>query len=111
TAFGQATGLLGRGAMPNGFGAAGKAALVDASVAQGSPGNYFNLALTSTGSILSWGDNGQGELGRVSGNTDVNPASVTGITDAVQISAGEQHACAVTKTNAVTCWSLNSHGQ
>jgi alpha-tubulin suppressor-like RCC1 family protein len=39
------------------------------------------------------------------------PVSVNGLTDVVEIVAGDNHACARTQTNGVWCWGANDRGQ
>lgn len=109
-------GLLGRGLAPNTFGPAGKATLVaDAGIAvtQGSAGTDFTLVLAQNGNVYSWGANGNGQLGRttMNGNDDPIPGAVANVTNAVQVSAGEGHACAVTQAGALLCWGDNQYGQ
>jgi alpha-tubulin suppressor-like RCC1 family protein len=105
------SGVLGRGANPMGYGAAGKASLLDASAASGAPGSWFNLALTPGGTIYSWGDNSAGQLGRGNINTnDINPAPVTGLSNVTQMTAGANHACAISG-GKISCWGDNTDGQ
>ena len=57
------------------------------------------------------GDNRTGELGD---GTDVGrnlPQPVMGLADAVDITAGQNHACAVRETGALVCWGANNAGQ
>jgi len=109
-------GLLGRGTMPNTPQAPGKATLLaDAGVAvtQGSAGTDFTIVLGQNGTVYSWGANNGGQLGRVTmnGNGDPNPGPVGNVTNAVQVSAGEGHACAVTQGGQLFCWGDNTYGQ
>lgn len=109
-------GLLGRGPNPNTAGPAGKATwLADAgaSVVQGFAGSDFTLALGQNGTVYSWGANGSGELGRPTnnGNDDPNPAPIGNVSNAAQVSAGAQHACAVTQAGQIFCWGDNGWGQ
>ena len=36
---------------------------------------------------------------------------MVGLSDATQLSAGDQHTCALRKTGGVVCWGNNSDGQ
>lgn len=110
-AFGQTSpGTLGRGGAAGNM-VPGKATLVDAGVAVGSAGSYFNLALTTGGDVLSWGDNSIDELGRdTGGNDSADPAPVTGLSNVAQISAGAISSCAISGGD-VHCWGDNSYGQ
>lgn len=106
-------GLLGRGNMPTGASIPGKATLLNDAGAMkaGAAGTWFNLALSSNGTIYSWGYNGLGDLGRMT-NTQIDntPGVVANITNATQIAAGEDHACAIAN-NQVLCWGANDFGQ
>jgi alpha-tubulin suppressor-like RCC1 family protein len=70
-------GQLGNGTM---IGASSTSAPVDlpagTSVTKVSAGNDFSLALTSTGSVLAWGDNGDGQLGDAGTANSLVPAPV-----------------------------------
>lgn len=80
-------------------------------VAVGASG--FSLALRSDGSILAWGANLNGELGNgiANGPDRLSPAPVTGVANAVWISAGEGFAMAVGSDGSVWGWGVNSAGQ
>jgi alpha-tubulin suppressor-like RCC1 family protein len=82
-------------------------------VKQLAAGNAFTCALTATGGVKCWGQNGYGSLGN--GQTSgVSLAAVdaVGLSSGVQtISAGGYHACAITTANALLCWGLNEFGQ
>jgi alpha-tubulin suppressor-like RCC1 family protein len=78
-----------------------------------SAGNQFICALRADGRVFCWGNNASGQLG----NDDIatthrsTAAQVTGLTDAVEIAAGWEHACARRQSGAVVCWGRNSYGQ
>ena len=78
-----------------------------------SVGGYFTCALTFTGSVECWGDNGDGELGSGGLYTCSSvPIDVSGLSSGVSaISAGGDHACALTSSGGVKCWGLNQFGQ
>ncbi len=67
-------------------------------------GMRSSYALTSTGSVVAWGLNGDGQLG--DGTTlDSNvPVVVSGITDAVQVAGRWATACALRAGGGVWCW-------
>ncbi len=69
-------------------------------------------ALTTSGGVKCWGDNGSGELGDGT-NTDRNmPADVSGLTRGVSaIDAGYDQTCALTTSGGVKCWGDNEYGQ
>jgi alpha-tubulin suppressor-like RCC1 family protein len=85
-------------------------------------GTYHTCALTNNGGIKCWGNNQYGQLGyNVSPSCSIyylcsdTPDFVDGFTDgdenAIVISAGDQHTCAITEANVVKCWGLNENGQ
>ncbi|ABP53663.1 RCC1 domain-containing protein [Salinispora tropica] len=76
-------------------------------------GGKHSLALTSTGSLLAWGNNANGQLGdgtTTSSNTPVAVDLPAG-TEVVAIAAGNDHSLALTSTGAVLAWGDNSSGQ
>ena len=77
-----------------------------------SSGNQHTCALAKGGSVLCWGNASDGRLGNgeTSGNRDL-PVEVSGLSDAVQISSGNQHTCALTQGGNVKCWGANNKGQ
>lgn len=65
----------------------------------------FTCALISNGTVKCWGADYRGQLGN--GKTEqaaLTPVMVSGISNAVAISAGWTHACAVLATGSVECW-------
>lgn len=60
------------------------------------PGRQFAAAVLSDGTVRSWGSNEQNNLGDPALSTSFKrnrPGPVPGITDAVSIVAGNDHAC------------------
>jgi alpha-tubulin suppressor-like RCC1 family protein len=55
--------------------------------------------------------NGSGQLGDGSNADSSIPVSVTGISTAIAITAGDAHACAVLRSGPVWCWGDNNFGQ
>lgn len=77
-----------------------------------SAGINTTCAVTSDGTVHCWGYGAFGELGN--GTTTIAnplPVTVTGITNAVEVSMGDHHACARLVTGEVQCWGLNDSGQ
>jgi alpha-tubulin suppressor-like RCC1 family protein len=61
--------------------------------------------------IKCWGDNSSGQLGDGSINNSLSPVFVSGINNAVSVSAGNQHACALLSDQTIKCWGFGSSGQ
>ena len=74
----------------------------------------LSCALHETGEVSCWGLNFSGELGtNISQDLDHStvPVRIAGITDAVAISAGTVHVCALLSSGEVHCWGADSLGQ
>jgi alpha-tubulin suppressor-like RCC1 family protein len=80
-------------------------------------GRVHGCAITASGALRCWGVNDVGQLGQ--GNTanigdsageSTVPVDLGGH-DAVDVSAGEDHTCAVLDDGSVRCWGHNDHGQ
>jgi alpha-tubulin suppressor-like RCC1 family protein len=63
------------------------------------------------GSILCWGGNVDGRLGRGSGPASATPAPVEGGLAFVQVSSGSGHSCGLTPDGTAYCWGSNHLGQ
>jgi alpha-tubulin suppressor-like RCC1 family protein len=76
-------------------------------------GERFTCALTSTGAVKCWGNNGSGQLGN--GRTSAGESfasTVLGLSPGTQnIAAGAYHTCSLTAAGGVKCWGDNSSGQ
>lgn len=71
-----------------------------------------SCARRAGGTIRCWGENLYGRLGN--GATDRGtgiPSDVVGIDDAVDVSVGEAHACAVRADGTVWCWGYGDGGR
>ncbi len=76
-------------------------------------GGYDGLALTESGHVMSWGDDGFGQLGNGNARTSVLPVSVR-LPKGVKITAvagGSQHGLALTSSGGVLAWGRNTWGQ
>ncbi len=81
-------------------------------VASVSAGDVYSCAVTTAGGAKCWGNNTLGQLGDSTTTDSHVPADVSGLTGGVAaISAGIDHACALTTVGGVKCWGRNDHGE
>jgi alpha-tubulin suppressor-like RCC1 family protein len=108
------------GALGNGFPPVDSAAPVPVfgidNAVQVSAGWFSACALLSDGTVRCWGYNEDGELGDGTGTDGQYPVTVitspsNPLSDVVQMSAGNYHACAVKSDGTVWCWGYNDSGQ
>ena len=77
-----------------------------------SSGEYHSCALTSSGAVMCWGLNSNGQLGDGTNTQRNSPVSIPSLTSGVtSISSGAYHSCALTSAGAAKCWGRNSYGQ
>ncbi len=83
-------------------------------------GTYHSCALLDTGEVKCWGYNESGQLGDgIADHADechnddcsMLPVTVAGITNAVALAVGGDHACALLDDGALRCWGDNGQGQ
>jgi alpha-tubulin suppressor-like RCC1 family protein len=63
------------------------------------------------GTVRCWGNNVYGQLGNGTSGRNTNsstPVIVTGVSNAVSVSAGMDHSCAVLQGGSVMCWGASS---
>ena len=78
-----------------------------------SAGAGHAVALTSTGEVLTWGDNDFGQLGDGTRTDHDVPGAVTipGGATVRAIAGGDDHSLALTSTGTVLAWGCNGQGQ
>jgi alpha-tubulin suppressor-like RCC1 family protein len=74
-------------------------------------GAEFSMALTSDGSVYTWGANDNGQLGDSTPGYRTTPARVSMSASVVAIAAGSSHALALANDGSVWAWGLDSSGQ
>ena len=82
-------------------------------VTQVAAGGYHTLAVTSTGAVLAWGYNSNGQLGDDSTTGSYIPVKVKlpKGTKVREVAAGAIHSLALTSTGAVYAWGYNADGE
>lgn len=83
-------------------------------VVQVTAGEKASYALTKSGKVFAWGDNGYGQLGNGSTTSSSTPVAVTGPLAAkvvIQLSAGGHHVLALTSDGEVFAWGEGTTGQ
>jgi alpha-tubulin suppressor-like RCC1 family protein len=71
----------------------------------------YTCALLSNGTASCWGLNGNNQLGDGTTTQRLTPVAVTGLTTAVELSAGDLHTCARLADGSMKCWGYNGNGQ
>lgn len=71
-------------------------------------GGDHNCSVMRDKTIQCWGWNAQGQVGTGTDQENISePTTVAGISDAVEVSAGDYHTCAIVETGEAFCWGLN----
>lgn len=83
-------------------------------------GGFTGYALLEDGTVASWGDNDEGQLGNGASGADRplgtypkpsgTPVTVTGLANIVDIGAGTKHAVALSKDGTVWGWGTRNDG-
>ena len=75
-------------------------------------GGEHSCALREGGAISCWGNNWGGQLGDGSyDDFSLVPVDVVSITDAIAITAGNDHSCALRRGGAISCWGYDLGGR
>ena len=85
--------------------------LSGATVTQVSGGGFYSLAITSTGTVLAWGNNSYGDLGDGTTTQRLTPVAVQNLTSVTAIYAGQYHSMAVESNGSVWTWGSNTNGE
>jgi hypothetical protein len=72
---------------------------------------HASFALTSTGTVYSWGYNAFGALGNAGAETNRPTPAVVGVSDVAALATGWFHVLALTRDGHVKGWGANSSGQ
>jgi alpha-tubulin suppressor-like RCC1 family protein len=75
-----------------------------------SAGTNHNCAIVVGGQAYCWGQNDHGQVGNGDSGAGKHvdaPVAITGLTDAIAISAGGNHSCAVKANRTAVCWGGN----
>ncbi len=75
-------------------------------------GLNHTCALLASGKIKCWGSNAESQLGSTTpAASQPVPVEADSISDAVAVSAGDTHTCAVLASGEVKCWGANGSGR
>ena len=80
-------------------------------VASVAAGGSFAMVLLSNGTVVAWGNGGQGQLGDGSEEGSNVPVTVSGLTNVKAIAAGVATGLALLKNGTVMSWGDDEHGQ
>ena len=73
-------------------------------------GGGHSMALRADATLVAWGDNGLGQLGRGSFGGDGAPQNVSGLSRVATFSVGGSHTLAIDDLGAVSAWGATSNG-
>jgi alpha-tubulin suppressor-like RCC1 family protein len=81
-------------------------------IVQVAAGGRFACALRGDGLVSCWGHNTYGQLGRgTTGGESATAQAVAGFSQAVALSAGEHHICALRADGRAFCWGRGTSGR
>jgi alpha-tubulin suppressor-like RCC1 family protein len=106
-------GALGNGSTTNSFAPVAVSLPAGTTITGIAAGYFHSLALTSTGSVLAWGDNSTGDLGNGTKTNSTTPIAVSlpAGTTVTAIASGQYHGLAITSTGSVLAWGPNDVGE
>ncbi|HEX3510347.1 MAG TPA: hypothetical protein VHT27_04525 [Solirubrobacteraceae bacterium] len=108
----NAQGELGNGSTTNslsGVTVTGLSGVTDLASGEDADGTGHTCAITG-GNVYCWGDNREGQLGNGTVKNSDTPVQVPGITNAVQVTAGDETTCALIVSGSIKCWGYNAGG-
>lgn len=76
-----------------------------------SAGDNHTCVVLSDATVMCWGANDQGQLGRAASGPQATPVLVNGIDEAVEVRAGAASTCVRRMDGSVWCWGRNNQGQ
>jgi alpha-tubulin suppressor-like RCC1 family protein len=74
-------------------------------------GGNHSLAVKDDGTLWSWGNNAEGELGNGSTAISRVPVQVSNLTGVIAAAGGEYHSLALKEDGTVWAWGKNNYGQ
>jgi alpha-tubulin suppressor-like RCC1 family protein len=107
---GGSAGQLGNGTTPTTSGPVAVTGLTSADAVVS--GQYHSCALLTGRTVVCWGANTLGQLGLVADTVvRASPVAVPGLSNVVELAAGESHTCARLADGTVRCWGSGAAGQ
>jgi alpha-tubulin suppressor-like RCC1 family protein len=84
-----------------------------ASFSRVSTGQFHTCGVAVGGALYCWGSNSNGQIGNNGPTTSkyTVPILINSGTSYQQVATGNSHSCAITSSNQLRCWGLNSSGQ